>query len=85
MFKMPNDIVKAIQNMQCPTFNPPDKADKASCKDEFGNFDEGEYDMAKFTWKEDYKVVMTRKQKYEENETNLWALIYNQCFPELKN
>jgi hypothetical protein len=23
--------------------------------------------------------------KYRDNESNAWALIYNQCLPELKN
>jgi hypothetical protein len=41
-YKMPNKIVKAIQNMQHPTFDPPDKPDKASCKDVLSNFDEDE-------------------------------------------
>jgi hypothetical protein len=41
--------------------------------------------VAKFTWKEDNKVMMTKKQKYVENKVNVWALIYNQCLPELKN
>jgi hypothetical protein len=56
-----------------------------SCKDVISNFDKDKYNMEKFTWKEDYKVVMTKKQKYEENEANAWALIYNQCSPALKN
>jgi hypothetical protein len=71
--------------MQRPTFDPPDKLDKVSCKDEFSNFREDEYNMAKFTWREGYKVVMTRKQKHEENKVNAWLLIYNQCLPKLKN
>ncbi len=85
VYKILDDIVKEIQNMQHPTFNPPDKPDKASCKDGFGNFDKDTYNMAKFTWKEDYKVVMTRKQRYEENKANVWGLIYNQCSLELRN
>ncbi len=28
---------------------------------------------------------MTRMEKYEENELNALTLIYDQCFPELKN
>ena len=42
-------------------------------------------DMTKFTWKEDYKAMRVRKDKYNENESNAWALIYGQCTPELKN
>jgi hypothetical protein len=41
--------------------------------------------MAKFTWKEDYKAMRARKDKYSENELNAWVLIYDQCAPELKN
>ena len=41
--------------------------------------------MAKFTWKEDYKAMRVRKDKYNENESNAWALIYDQCAPKLKN
>jgi hypothetical protein len=41
--------------------------------------------MAKFTWKEDWKLTMnSRKQKYEENEAEAWALVYNQCSNELR-
>jgi hypothetical protein len=29
--------------------------------------------------------MMVRKDKYNENKSNAWALIYNQCTPELKN
>jgi hypothetical protein len=29
--------------------------------------------------------MMVRKDKYNENESNAWALIYDQCTPELKN
>jgi hypothetical protein len=49
MCKVPDNIIKVIQNMQRPTFDPPDKPDKASCKNEFSNFDKDQYNMAKFT------------------------------------
>jgi hypothetical protein len=29
--------------------------------------------------------MMARKDKYNENESNAWTLIYDQCTPELKN
>jgi len=38
-----------------------------------------------FAWKEDYKSMRARKDKYQDNESNAWALIYDQCSPELKN
>jgi hypothetical protein len=84
MYKMPEDIVKAIQKMKRPTFNPPEKPDKSKCMDSAGNYDANEYDVAKFTWKEDWKLIKTREQKYKENKANAWALVYNQCSSELK-
>jgi hypothetical protein len=41
--------------------------------------------MAVFAWKEDYKSMKSRKDKYRDNKSNAWALIYNQCMPKLKN
>jgi hypothetical protein len=41
--------------------------------------------MAVFAWKEDYKVMRVRKDRYRDNELNAWASIYDQCSPELKN
>jgi hypothetical protein len=40
--------------------------------------------LAVFAWKEDYKAMKSRMDKYKINESNAWALIYNQCSPELK-
>ncbi len=34
--------------------------------------------MAKFAWKEDYKGMKYRMDKYNNNESNAWALIYDQ-------
>jgi hypothetical protein len=39
--------------------------------------------MAVFAWKEDYKSMKLRMDKYKGNESNAWALIYDQCSPEL--
>ncbi len=41
--------------------------------------------MAVFAWKEDYKSTKSRMDKYRDNESNEWALIYDQCLPKLKN
>ncbi len=41
--------------------------------------------MAVFAWKKDYKSMKYRMERYKGNESNAWALIYNQCLPELKN
>ena len=75
-YKMPDDIVKAIQQMKRLTLDYPNKPAKDECVDDQGTFDEDIFDMAKFTWKEDYKAVRVRKDKYNENESNAWALIY---------
>ena len=83
-YKMPDDIVKAIQKMKRPTFDPPEKLNKSKCMDSTGNYDADEYDMAKLTWKEDWKLIKTREQKYKENKANAWALVYNQCSSEMK-
>jgi hypothetical protein len=49
MYKMPDNIVKAIQKMKRPTFNPPEKLDKSKCVDSAVNYNADEYDIAKFT------------------------------------
>jgi hypothetical protein len=41
--------------------------------------------MAVFAWMEEYKAMRVRKDRYRDNESNAWALIYDQCSPELKN
>ncbi len=82
---MPDDIVKAIQQMKRLTLDYPDKPAKDKCVSDQGTFDEDIFDMAKCTQKEDYKAMRVRKDKYNENESNAWALIYGQCAPELKN
>jgi hypothetical protein len=84
-YKMPNNIVKAIQQMKCLTLSYPNKPDKTECMDAAGQFDKDEYEMAKFAWRKDYKAMRARKDKYSENDLNAWALIYDQCAPELKN
>ena len=67
-YKMPDDIVKSIQQMKHPTLAFPAKPTKATCVDENNVFDEDEYEMAKFTWKEEYKATLFRKEKYTENK-----------------
>ncbi len=84
-YKMSNNIVKSIQQMKRPTLAFPAKPTKATCVDENNLFDKDKYEMAKFTWKEEYKATLYRKEKYTENKSNAWALIYDQCSPELKN
>jgi hypothetical protein len=43
------------------------------------------FEMAVFAWKEDYKLMKSRMEKYKGSKSNAWALIYNQCLAELKN
>jgi hypothetical protein len=57
---MHEDIVKAIQKMKKPIFNPLKKPVKSKCMDSAGNYETDEYNMAKFMWKQDWKLVRTR-------------------------
>jgi hypothetical protein len=43
------------------------------------------FKKAIFAWKEDYKSMKSRMDKYKGNKSNAWALIYDQCSAELKN
>ncbi len=60
---------------------------KKNYKDKDGNKDPVAIKMAVFAWKEDcnYKAMRVRKDRYRDNKSNAWVLIYNQCSPELKN
>jgi hypothetical protein len=71
--------------MKHPILAFPAKSMKATCVNENNLFNEDKYEMAKFTWKEEYKATLYRKEKYTDKESNAWALIYDQCSPELKN
>jgi hypothetical protein len=82
-YKMPDNIVKAIQKMKKPTFNPPEKPGESTCMDSAGNYDGDEHDMAKFTWKQNWKLVKAKQQKYQENEANAWVVVYNHCSNEI--
>ncbi len=46
---MPDDKVKAIQQMKRTMLPYPDKPTKAQCMDEQGDLDEDEFEMTKFT------------------------------------
>jgi hypothetical protein len=58
---------------------------KRDYKDKDGNKDPVAFEMVVFAWKEDYKVMRVRKDRYRDNKLIAWALIYAQCSPELKN
>jgi hypothetical protein len=62
----------------------PKKTDKDSCNSK-GDPDPDAFDMAIIAWKEDYKSMKSRVDKYKGNESNAWVLIYDQCSAELKN
>ncbi len=84
-YKSPDDIVKMLQKLARPALNYPEKPKKGEYKDDNGNKDPDAFKMAVFAWKEGYKAMRARKDKYHGNELNAWALIYDQCSPELKS
>jgi hypothetical protein len=84
-YKKPDDIVKAIQLLKRPTLEYPRQSKKSECVDENGDPDEDAFEMAKFEWKEEYKGMKVQKDQFKDNESKAWALIHDQCAPELKN
>lgn len=86
-YKDPDDMVKTIQQLKKVSLSFPARPKKTDneCCDENGDPDPDAFEMAVFAWKEDYKSMKLRMDKYKGNESNAWALIYDQCSPELKN
>jgi hypothetical protein len=84
-YKTCDNIVKAIQQLKHPTLGYPRQPTRMEHTKKDGTLDKDAFNMAKFTWKEDYRRMKFQKDKYNDNESNAWALIYNQCSPELKN
>ena len=86
-YKDPDDMVKTIQKMKKVSLSFPvrPKKNDEDCCDDNGDPDSDALDMAVFAWKEDYKSMKLRMDKYKGHESNAWALIYDQCSPELKN
>jgi hypothetical protein len=86
-YKDPDDMVKTIQKMKKVSLSFPERPKKTDkdCCDDNGDPDPDAFNMAVFAWKEDYKSMKLRMDKYKGNESNAWALIYDQCSPELKN
>jgi hypothetical protein len=80
-------MVKTLQNMKKVTLSYSTKPKKqdSQCCDKDGNPDEDMFEMAIFAWKEDYKSMKLRMDKYRDNKSSAWALIYDQCSPKLKN
>jgi hypothetical protein len=85
--KDPDDMVKTIQQMKRVILNYPKKPKKtdAVCCDANGDPDPDMFEMAVFAWKEDYKSMKSKMDRYKSNKSNAWALIYDQCSAELKN
>jgi hypothetical protein len=78
-YRSPDNMVKTLQHMKKVTLSystKPKKQDPQCC-DKDGNPDEDMFNMAVFAWKEDYKPMKSRMDKYKDNESNAWALIYN--------
>jgi hypothetical protein len=86
-YKEPREIVKTIQQMKKVDLAYPakPKKDDPECLDNSGILDPDAFEMAVFAWKEDYKFMTYRMERYKRNKSNAWALIYDQCLPELKN
>jgi hypothetical protein len=90
-YKDPDDMVKTIQQMKRVSLSYPEKpkkTDKDCCNsngDPDPDPDPDAFDMAVFAWKEDYKWMKSRMDRYKGNKSNAWALIYDQCLEELKN
>ncbi len=86
-YKEPDDIVKTIQQMKKADLAYPakPKKDDPEFLDNSGNPDPDAFEMAVFAWKEDYKSMKYRMERYKGNKSNAWALIHDQCSPELKN
>jgi hypothetical protein len=83
-YRYPGNMVKTLQPMKKVTLSYPTKPKKQDqkCCDEDGNPNEDMFEMAVFAWKEDYKSMKSRIDKYRDNELNAWALIYyDQCLP----
>jgi hypothetical protein len=87
-YKEPDNIVKTIQQMKkadLAYYPAKPKKDDPECLDDSGSPDPDAFEMAVFAWKEDYKSMKYRMERYKGNKSNAWALIYDQCSPELKN
>ncbi len=86
-YKDPDDMVKTIQQMKRVILNYHEKPKKtdAAGSNANGDPDPDMFEMAVVAWKEDYKSMKSKMDRYKSNKSNAWALIYNQCSTELKN
>jgi hypothetical protein len=86
-YRSPDNMVKRLHQMKKVTLSylaKPKEQDPQCCNKD-GNPGADMFEMAMFAWKEDYKSMKSRMEKYKDNESNAWALLYNQCLPTLKN
>jgi hypothetical protein len=88
-YKDLDDMVKTIQQMKRVILNYPNpkkpKKTDAACCNANGDPDPDMFKMAILPWKEDYKSMKSKMDRYKGNNSNVWALIYDQCSTELKN
>ncbi len=73
-YRSPDDMVKTLQNTKKVILSYPTKPKKQDpqCCDEDGNPDVDMFEMAIFAWKEDYKSMKLRMDKYRDNEHQKW-------------
>jgi hypothetical protein len=86
-YRSSDNMVKMLQQIKKVTLSyptKPKKQDRQHCN-ENGDPDANMFEMTVFAWKEDYKSMKSRMDKYRDNELNSWALIYDQYSPKLKN
>ncbi len=69
-YKKPDDIVKAIQKLKQPMLDYPRQPKKSECMDDDGDINDNAFKLAKFEWKEEYKVMKERKDQFKDNESN---------------
>ena len=74
-YKTCNDIMNVIQQLKRQTLAYPKQPMRAQYTNTNGDFDEDTFKMAKFAWKEDYKGMKYQMDKYNDNESNAWAII----------
>jgi hypothetical protein len=71
-YKDPDNMVKTIQKMKRVILKYPEKPKKtdAACCNADGDPDPDMFKMAVFAWKEDYKLMKSRMEKYKCNKSN---------------
>jgi hypothetical protein len=78
-YKSPDNIVKALQQLAKPKLNYDTNPPKKDYKDKDREYELDAFKIAVFEWKEDYKVMKIKKERYTYNKSNAWAVTHNQC------